>query len=64
MGKKKPKVPRISLQVSPEDHEEWLETSQKIRGKLLPLRGIVGRFLLDKLNEAGRDGFKELKKYI
>lgn len=57
------KNPRIQLQIPESDRVRWGEKRTRIKESGVNLN-VVGRFLLDKLDEAEKKGFKELKKYI
>lgn len=57
------KNPRIQLQIPDADRGRWSEKRTRIKDSGVNLN-VVGRFLLDKLDEAEKKGFRELKKYI
>lgn len=59
-----PIIPRISLVADVEDYQEWGKMSKKIRGKRIMIQGAVARFLLHKLADDEKVGFKDLKKFI
>jgi len=55
--------PRIVLSVRDKDYIRWNKTWKRVRNKGI-FSGVIGRFLLDKLAESEKDGFRDLIKYI